>query len=551
VSRIYILLVFLLFQGYCTISQEFTKKDSLRGDLSSVRTCYDVTFYNLFVIIDEKEKFIERSYNEIHFIAISDFDKIQIDLSENMEILLIEYEDLELIYTREFDAVFIDFPEIIQKGEISKIKIWYNGYPKEAINPPWDGGFSWDKDKFDNPWIGVSCQGLGASVWWPCKDHQSDEPDSMQITVSARKPLKVVANGNLINEESVWNNYLNDTLIQSTWFVSYPINNYGVSIAIGDYVYFNDIYISNLDTLDLSYYVLSYNIDKAKEHFSQVIPMLECFEDLFGKYPFWKDGFALIETPYLGMEHQSGIAYGNNYLPGYRGSLSYSAGFNFDYIIVHETGHEWWGNSITTNDIADMWVHEGFCTYSEALYVECMYGYESMLKYVNNQKRFIRNKTPIIGHFHVNHQGSSDMYHKGSVMLHTLRTIVNDDVLWFDILKGINTEFKYSTINGEDIRNYIMFRTGYDLESFFIQYLQNTDLPEFQYKLVKEGRHVSLLYRWEAIDSFDMPLLVNNSIMDIWIHPSSEWQEINLGKIDTKEFTIKDELFLIDVKKIK
>ena len=550
-SRIYILLVFLLFQGYCTISQEFTKKDSLRGDLSSVRTCYDVTFYNLFVIIDEKEKFIERSYNEIHFIAISDFDKIQIDLSENMEILLIEYEDLELIYTREFDAVFIDFPEIIQKGEISKIKIWYNGYPKEAINPPWDGGFSWDKDKFDNPWIGVSCQGLGASVWWPCKDHQSDEPDSMQITVSARKPLKVVANGNLINEESVWNNYLNDTLIQSTWFVSYPINNYGVSIAIGDYVYFNDIYISNLDTLDLSYYVLSYNIDKAKEHFSQVIPMLECFEDLFGKYPFWKDGFALIETPYLGMEHQSGIAYGNNYLPGYRGSLSYSAGFNFDYIIVHETGHEWWGNSITTNDIADMWVHEGFCTYSEALYVECMYGYESMLKYVNNQKRFIRNKTPIIGHFHVNHQGSSDMYHKGSVMLHTLRTIVNDDVLWFDILKGINTEFKYSTINGEDIRNYIMFRTGYDLESFFIQYLQNTDLPEFQYKLVKEGRHVSLLYRWEAIDSFDMPLLVNNSIMDIWIHPSSEWQEINLGKIDTKEFTIKDELFLIDVKKIK
>ena len=550
-SRIYILLVFLLFQGYCTISQEFTKKDSLRGDLSSVRTCYDVTFYNLFVIIDEKEKFIERSYNEIHFIAISDFDKIQIDLSENMEILLIEYEDLELNYTREFDAVFIDFPEIIQKGEISKIKIWYNGYPKEAINPPWDGGFSWDKDKFDNPWIGVSCQGLGASVWWPCKDHQSDEPDSMQITVSARKPLKVVANGNLINEESVWNNYLNDTLIQSTWFVSYPINNYGVSIAIGDYVYFNDIYISNLDTLDLSYYVLSYNIDKAKEHFSQVIPMLECFEDLFGKYPFWKDGFALIETPYLGMEHQSGIAYGNNYLPGYRGSLSYSAGFNFDYIIVHETGHEWWGNSITTNDIADMWVHEGFCTYSEALYVECMYGYESMLKYVNNQKRFIRNKTPIIGHFHVNHQGSSDMYHKGSVMLHTLRTIVNDDVLWFDILKGINTEFKYSTINGEDIRNYIMFRTGYDLESFFIQYLQNTALPEFQYKLVKEGRHVSLLYRWEAIDSFDMPLLVNNSIMDIWIHPSSEWQEINLGKIDTKEFTIKDELFLIDVKKIK
>ena len=540
--RVHVFLLFLFFQNYSTFSQEFSKADSLRGDLSSLRTCYDVTFYNLFVVIDDEEKFIERSYNEIHFIAESDFNRLQIDLAKNMEILLIEYNDEKLKYNREFDAIFIDF---------SKIKVWYNGYPREAVNPPWDGGFSWDKDEYDNSWIGVSCQGLGASVWWPCKDHQSDEPDSMQITISARKPLKAVSNGNLINEVSVWNHYLDDSLTQSTWFVSYPINNYGVSIAIGDYVYFNDEYISDKDTLDLSYYVLSYNIDKAKQHFSQVVPMLECFEELFGRYPFWIDGFALIETPYLGMEHQSGIAYGNNYLPGYRGSLSYSAGFTFDYIIVHETGHEWWGNSITTNDIADMWVHEGFCTYSEALYVECMYGYDAMLKYVNNQRKFIRNKIPILGHFHVNHQGSSDMYHKGSVMLHTLRTIVNDDVLWFDILKGINSEFKYTTIDGEDIINYIMSRTGYNLESFFVQYLQNTDLPQFQYKLVNEGRHVSLLYRWEAIDSFDMPLLVNNSITDIWIYPSSNWQEINLGKIDKKEFFVKDELFLIDIKKIK
>ena len=542
----------LLLLNYCMVfSQEYSRKDSLRGELTHLRTCYDVTYYNLNVTVDDKEKFIEQSFNEIYFTVKSDFQRMQIDLALNMEILFIQFEDQELNYIREFDAVFIDFSRELRVGEKLKIKVWYDGYPREAVNAPWDGGFSWKTDENNNPWIGVSCQGLGASVWWPCKDHQSDEPDSMRITVSVRKPLQIICNGNLRSETTIWSNYLQDSLNRSEWFVSYPINNYNVTLNIGDYVHFQDQYISREDTLDLSYYVLSYNEEKAKTHFEQVKPMMECFESFLGKYPFWDDGYALVETPYLGMEHQSAIAYGNDYLPGYRGSLGYSGGLEFDYIIIHETGHEWWGNSITTNDIADMWIHEGFCTYSEALYVECMYGYDQMLEYVNNQKRFIRNKSPIVGCYHVNHQGSGDMYQKASVMLHTLRTLINDDQLWFSIIREISDNFKYKTINASDIMTFIMQRTEKDLTVFFSQYLNNAKLPEFQYQLIKEGRNTAIKYRWEAIEGFDMPLLVNSGNDDFWIYPDNSWQEMSLGKIDSREFLVQEALFLIDIKKVK
>ena len=558
-----ILIIVLFCVNFSVFSQEFTRKDSLRGELTPFRTCYDVTYYNLNVTIDEKEKTIERSFNDIYFTTISDFETIQIDLAKNMEILLILFPDkeldsacydveaTELEFTREHDAVFVKFPRIIKKGEQSYIRVWYSGYPREAVNPPWDGGFSWEIDKNNNPWIGVSCQGLGASVWWPNKDHQSDEPDSMTIKVSARNPFKIICNGNLRSEKTTFSSYLQDSINTSEWFVSYPINNYNVTLNIGDYVHFQDEYVSGEDTLDLSYYVLSYNEEKAKKHFEQVKPMMECFENYFGKYPFWEDGYALVETSYLGMEHQSAIAYGNDYLPGYQGSLGYSGGLEFDFIIVHETGHEWWGNSITTNDIADMWIHEGFCTYSEALYVECLYGYDQMLEYVNNQKRFIRNNSPIVGHYHVNDKGSGDMYHKGSVMLHTLRTLIENDELWFELIKEISEKFQYETIDAQEIMNYIMERTSYDLTDFFSQYLNHEKLPEFQYKLVKEGRNTTLVYRWEAIEKFDMPLLVNSGNKDFWIYPDLEWKEMSLGKIDRTEFKVRKDLFLIDIKKVK
>ena len=546
--RIFLILFFISNSVYL-YAQDHTRKDSLRGHLNVSRSCYDVTFYDLDVAIDDKEKSIERSTNTIYFTALSNFNWFQIDLANNMEIMLVEFEGKKLEFNREFDAVYIYFNREIKKGEHLNIKVLYGGYPREAVNPPWDGGFSWDKDQNNNPWIGVSCQGLGASVWWPCKDHQSDEPDSMRIQVAVRYPLKVISNGNLRSDTTVWNQYFNSWMTVSEWFVSYPINNYNVTLNIGDYGYFSDNYISDNDTLRLDYYVLNDNMEKAKVHFEQVKPMMKCFENYFGVYPFWNDGYALVETPYLGMEHQSAIAYGNNFLPGYYGNIAHIDNLDFDFIIVHESGHEWWGNSITTNDIADMWVHEGFCTYAEALYVECVYGYEAMLSYVNNQKRYVRNNNPVVGPYHVNKPGSSDMYFKGSLMLHTLRSVIGDDKLWFEIIMGISNEFKYQIIDGQDIIDYINKKTKKDFSVFFDQYLNYKNIPELQYSFEKEGRNTTLIYSWNAIDNFDIPLLINTGIDDFWIYPTNELKEIDLGPFDIGAFQIRTDLFYIDIKK--
>ncbi|MFL2576850.1 MAG: M1 family metallopeptidase [Flavobacteriales bacterium] len=546
----YFLILFLSLFSVKSICQEFSLSDSLRGSLSSYRSCYDVYYYDLNVTIDDKNKELINSYNDFYITSLEDFDNIQIDLFSNLEINSIVFNETKLNFKRKFNAVFIDFSEIIKKGENVKFRVNYEGKPRKAVNPPWDGGFSWDYDKNKNPWIGVSCQGLGASSWWPCKDHQSDEPDSMRITCTVRSPLKVVSNGKLISNKSGYDLKLKSKVNTSSWFVSYPINNYNVTLCAADYAHFSDIYLSNSDTLFLDYYVLIYNETKAKEHFKQVKPMLECFEEYFGQYPFINDGFSLVETPYLGMEHQSAIAYGNNYLPGYNGNKNFIAGLDFDYIIVHETGHEWWGNSITTNDIADMWIHEGFCTYSEVIYVECMYGYDTMLEYVNNQKRFVRNDKPIVGPYNVNKKGSNDMYQKGSLMLHTLRNLINDDELWFSIIKGISIDFKYKVLDGKDIIEYINRKVDFNLSLFFNQYLFNSKIPILEYKIQKEGREYVLLYRWNAIKDFDMKLLINDGEKNIWISPNSEWKEYTIGNVDIKNFSIRDDLFYVDTKKI-
>lgn len=546
----YFLILFLSLFSVKSICQEFSLSDSLRGSLSSYRSCYDVYYYDLNVTIDDKNKELINSYNDFYITSLEDFDNIQIDLFSNLEINSIVFNETKLNFKRKFNAVFIDFSEIIKKGENVKFRVNYDGKPRKAVNPPWDGGFSWDYDKNKNPWIGVSCQGLGASSWWPCKDHQSDEPDSMRITCTVRSPLKVVSNGKLISNKSGYDLKLKSKVNTSSWFVSYPINNYNVTLCAADYAHFSDYYLSNSDTLFLDYYVLTYNETKAKEHFKQVKPMLECFEEYFGQYPFINDGFSLVETPYLGMEHQSAIAYGNNYLPGYNGNKNFIAGLDFDYIIVHETGHEWWGNSITTNDIADMWIHEGFCTYSEVIYVECMYGYDTMLEYVNNQKRFVRNDKPIVGPYNVNKKGSNDMYQKGSLMLHTLRNLINDDELWFSIIKGISIDFKYKVLDGKDIIEYINRKVDFNLSLFFNQYLFNSKIPILEYKIQKEGREYVLLYRWNAIKDFDMKLLINDGEKNIWISPNSEWKEYTIGNVDIKNFSIRDDLFYVDTKKV-
>ena len=531
-------------------SQNFSRKDSLRGNLTSLRTCYDVVFYDLFLNIDENSRSLVGSSNSIHFQAKENFNKIQIDLAQNMQINKIEFLNEDLIFERDFDAVYIYFPKQIKKNEFHKIKVYYEGQPKIAKNPPWDGGFSWKQDKNNNPWISVSCQGTGASTWWPCKDHQSDEPDSMQITGVVRSSLQFISNGNLRNQKEYFSEVLNSNVIESCWFVSYPINSYNVTLYIGDYIHFSDIYLKNKDTLMLDYFVLKNNLIKAKNHFKQVKPMLKCFENYFGKYPYWNDGYALVEAPYLGMEHQSAIAYGNNYLAGYKGNISYIDSLKFDFIILHETGHEWWGNSITTNDIADMWVHEGFCTYAEVLYVECMYGYDKMLSYVNNQKKHVKNDRPIIGKYNLNFKGSSDMYSKGSLMLHTLRNVINNDSSWFKLIKNISIDFRDKNIDGSEIIQYINDRTELDLTKFFEQYLNHRQIPTFEYKLQKHGAHYTLLYKWKAIDGFNMPIKINYGTKNKILFPTSLWQELDLGFFDIETFNVRDDLFFIRVNKM-
>ena len=536
------------FKNYSNV---FSKKDSLRGYLNEYRSIYDVKFYDLNIIIDDKKYELISSYNIISFLANNNIEnKIQIDLAYNMNISSIEFEGKKLNFEREHNAVYIYFNRLIKQDEIVEIKINYHGKPRKAVNPPWDGGFSWSKDKNGKAWIGVSCQGLGASTWWPCKDHQSDEPDSMRITYTVRSNLETISNGNLKKQFYEWSSELNDSVNVTEWFVSYPINNYNVTFYIGDYKKISDHYISSNDTLSLNYYVLSYNVEKAKKHFEQVKPMMSCFELYFGKYPFWNDGYALIETSYLGMEHQSAIAYGNNFLPGYYGNKSFIDNLEFDFIIIHETGHEWWGNSITTNDIADMWVHEGFCTYAEALYVECIYGYDKMLSYVNNQKNNVKNDKPIIGPYYVNKKGSNDMYSKGSLMLHTIRNIINDDDLWFNIIKDIAIKFQHSSINGADIINFINSRIELDLTSFFNQYLNYKDIPTFVYKIEKQGRNYVILYKWIAIKDFNMPIVISNGLNDYRIYPEKNWKELNLGSIDIHDLHIRNDLFYINLKKL-
>jgi len=544
--RIFVFYLFL-FISSSLVAQEFGRSDSLRGYLSPLRSCYDVTYYHLDINVDPEEKFI-KGYTEIHFNALESFQLFQIDLFENMNISQIIYKEKELDFTREFNAVFVDFKDTIELNTKAFITVFYDGYPREAINAPWDGGFSWKKDKNGKDWIGVSCQGLGASSWWPNKDHQSDEPDSMLVSCQIPYGLTCVSNGNLRLHD-----LRKSTMHFNTfhWFVSYPINNYDVSVNIGDYVHFGDKFISQSDTLSLDYYVLSYNEDKARKQFEQVKPMLRCFEEYLGPYPFFNDGYALIETPYLGMEHQSGIAYGNDYKPGYKGNTDFIAGLDFDYIIIHETGHEWWGNSITANDISDMWIQETFCTYSEVLYVECIYGYDAMIKYVKNQMSMARNARPIVGVPDVHSKGSSDMYAKGSAVMHTVRSLVENDSLWFDLIKTMTNHFKYQTIDGRDVLNYINQKSGKNFDNIFQQYLYSSKLPVFEYYFTGFGRNKKLNYRWKAIESFNMPIKVRlDGNFYKWVYPTSEWQQIRM-KGSSRNFKIAQHLFLIDSKKIK
>ncbi len=518
----------------------FTRADSLRGSLSPLRTCYDLNYHHLDVRVDIEEQQISGS-NLFRFTATQDFKKLQFDLFDNYLIEKIEYNGQELDYSTELDAVFIEFPSTIKKGSKQEFKVYYSGSPMIAKNAPWDGGFVFTKDANGKPWVAVACQGLGASSWWPTKDHQADEVDSMMISISVPDSLMNVSNGRLRSVEDAGQGYK-----KYNWFVSYPINNYNVTLNIGDYVHFSDKYQGERGLLSLDYYVLRENLQKAQTHFSaDVKPMLKCFEYWFGPYPFYRDGYKLVEAPYLGMEHQSAIAYGNKYQKGYLGSdwSRTGLGLKWDYLIIHESGHEWFGNNITSKDAADMWIHEAFTTYSEGLFVECQEGKEAGVRYIKGERSAVRNDAPMIGIYGVNKEGSGDMYFKGANMLHTVRSIINDDSKWRKILRSLNSQLGLRTTDTREVVALINTLSGKNLTKVFDQYLRYRSIPTLELRTIAGG----LSFRWKAdVKGFDMPVRIKFNEQAKWItvQPGPEWKHINLQgnassvRVDTDNFYI-------------
>ncbi len=515
--------------------EKFTRKDSLQGGLRAERTSYDVLHYDLNLKINPNTKSVS-GYNDISFKIVAATKKIQLDLFPTMLIDSIVFENKKLNYRREFNAVFVEFLENLTLNSEHKLRCYYTGKPIIAQNAPWDGGFVFTADMNNKPWIGVACQGTGASLWYPCKDSQTDEPDfGATVKIAAPNGLTAVANGRLTGTTDLQNGYT-----RWDWEVKNPINNYDINVTIGDFVHFQDHYKG----IDLDYYVLKDNEDRARIQFEGVKPMLDCFQSKFGPYPFIEDGYKLIETPYLGMEHQSAIAYGNMYLKGYLGHdrSGTGIGMNFDFIIIHESGHEWFGNSITSKDIADMWIHESFTTYSEAVYVECQFGYEKGQAYVNGLKSTVINDGPIIGKYGVHHEGSGDMYSKGALMLNTIRHLVNNDDKWWGLLLKYATTYRHQIIDTKTVINFFNTETGMDLTKVFNQYLNYGTIPRLQYRINK-GK---LEYQWIAMENnFDMPVDLKIKGVKIRVHPTTKWKiakhKINtLGEIEvlTNDFYI-------------
>lgn len=521
--------------------RSFTLADTLRGALRPERTSFDVTYYELHLEVHPSERSIEGRV-EMDYLVKSPTQRIQLDLFENMTIDSIIMGGRLLPYDRIANAVFVDLPYEQSVNSMNRMTIWYGGTPIAAKNAPWDGGFVWSLDQKDRTWIGIACEGTGASLWWPNKDHLGDEPDSMLISVTVPKRLFVASNGNLREEVELENNYQK----RYDWFVSYPINNYNVSLGIGSYVHFDSTYVAfDGEELALDYYVLDYNLERARKQFQQVQPMLAAYEHYFDKYPFWEDGYALIETPYLGMEHQSGIAYGNRYMRGYLGGLIPSD-MDWDYIIIHETGHEYFGNSISVADHAEMWIHESFTTYMEALYVEYLYGEKDAIRYLGTQQRFIMNESPILGPLGVNFDdfGSSDHYYKGAWVLHTLRHTLGDDDVFFSMLKSFYLDHKRSIVNTDQVIEYFSNHVEQDLSPFFNQYLRHPEPPVLE--LRKSGKGVE--YRWRAdVADYNYPVGVLIGDSPVRLEPTGPgWHPMGKG-FSPEDVSVDRSRFLVEL----
>ncbi|MCP2025007.1 aminopeptidase N [Flavobacterium sp. HSC-32F16] len=524
-------------QGLLNKSETFfTHQDTLRGSITKERAWWDLKYYHLDIKVNPADRTITGS-NTVRYTVLNDYNKMQIDLQEPMQITKVTQNGKELKFERDGNAFFITLLENQKVGETKEIIISFGGKPKEAVDPPWDGGITWHKDKNGKDFIASSCQGLGASVWWPCKDHMYDEVENMLISVNVPGHLTDVSNGRLQSVKKQ-----KDGTKTFNWYVSNPINNYGVNINIGDYVNFSEKFKGEKGDLDCNYYVLRDNLEIAKKQFQDAPKMLKAFENWFGPYPFYEDSYKLVEAPYLGMEHQSSVTYGNHYQNGHNGhDISGTGwGLKFDYIIIHESGHEWFANNITYKDIADMWIHEGFTNYSEVLFVEYYYGKDAANEYARGLRKMITNKKPIIGQYNVNVEGSGDMYPKGANMIHTIRQVINDDVKWKSILRGMNKTFYHQTVTTKQIEDYISTESGIDFSPVFNQYLRTTQIPTFEYYF----KNHKLVYHWiNCVENFNLPVKVNLNGVESWLKPTTDWKAEDV-KDDNPTLTVDKNFYV-------
>jgi aminopeptidase N len=556
-NKLPLLLLFTLFKtgAIAQTTPAFTAADTLRGSDGPGRNWWDVTHYNLSVNFNIPDSSIS-GYNDIAFKVLKKGTEMQVDLQVPMQIdsVLLQATNSATNNStwqaasagdirRQGNAWFIKMPaKGLLKGSRYSMRIYYHGKPTVARRPPWDGGVIWKKDSNNNPWVSIACQGLGASVWYPCKDIQSDEPDSAAMHITIPDTLQAISNGRLRGMVQ----HRNGTATYS-WAVTNPINSYNFIPYIGKYAHFNEVYNGQLGKLDMDYWVLAYNVDKARAQFKDAVRTMQALEHWFGPYPFYTDSYKLVEAPHLGMEHQSAVAYGNKFQNGYLGrDLSGSGwGLKWDFIIVHESGHEWFGNNITSKDIADMWVHESFTNYSETLFTEFFYGKQAGTEYIIGSRKNIRNDIPITGPYNVNREGSGDMYPKGANMIHSIRQVINNDSVFIKILRGLNKSFYHQTVTARQVQQYINTTSKINFDKVFNQYLLTTQIPTLEY----QQNGYTLRYRYvNCIKGFNMPLKINFKGQR-WIKPTEKWQTLSLYPEGDNTFSV-DPNFYINTKKV-
>lgn len=516
------------------ILAQFTHYDTIRGSITPERGWWNLTHYDLNIKVFPNEKKI-LGHNVISFSVLEENKRMQIDLQAPLKIDSILFKGKKLAYESDGpNAHYVDFKERLKINQSYSVTIYYSGIPTVAKRAPWDGGLVWKTDLNGNPIITTACQGIGASIWWPCKDNMYDEPENgMRIAINSPKEVMDVSNGRLIE-----NRIESDSTRTTVWEVKNPINNYGVNMNIADYAHWDTIYKGEKGDLSMDFYVYQKNLAKSKTQFKDALRTMEALEYWFGPYPFYEDGYKLVEVPYLGMEHQSSVTYGNGYHNGYLGTdLSLTGwGLKWDYIIIHESGHEWFANNITYKDIADMWIHESFTTYSEGLFTEHFYGKEAGAEYIRGMRRSIMNDKPIIGKYDVNEEGSGDMYYKGSNLLHTMRQIIANDTLWRSILRGLNEDFYHQTVTTSQIENYISEKAGINFSLFFDQYLRTAKVPTLE--IEKSKKVVS--YKWtNVVDGFNMPIDIMIDGKKTRLIPTTDFQKIN-----AKQFKVDENYYI-------